>query len=119
VRLLCTETFMWSRFTLEIEFLYFEDCPSHEDALARLRGVMAEVGVDAAVAITRVETEAEAETHRFTGSPTIRVNGADIDPVPEDAAFNLSCRVYRWADGRISPMPSPEMIRAALEKATV
>ncbi|GAB4509749.1 MAG: hypothetical protein OHK0046_05320 [Anaerolineae bacterium] len=98
-----------------VEFLYFEDCPSHDVALERLRQVMAEQAIDADVHIIRVETEAEAEQYRFTGSPTIRVNGEDIAPL-FDTTYGLACRAYRLEDGRISPLPSVQMIRQALKQ---
>ena len=61
----------------------------------------------------------EAQRLGFPGSPTIRVNGADVEPVEAgDEPFGLTCRVYRRADGRISPLPDPERIRAALRAAT-
>ena len=98
---------------MKIEFLYFEDCPSHEDALGRVKQVVAEEGVTADIAVIQVETHEQAQTHRFTGSPTIRFNGRDIDPPPADAQYSLACRAYRLRDGRISPLPSLEMIRTA------
>jgi hypothetical protein len=101
---------------IEITFLYFEGCPSHEPALARLREVMVEEGVDAPIEMIRVETEEEAERFQFFGSPTIRVNGRDIVP-PTEQRPALSCRVYELAEGRISPLPSKEMIRRGLRSA--
>jgi hypothetical protein len=99
---------------MKIEFLYFEDCPSHETALARVKQVVAEEGMTADVAVIQVETHEEAQRHHFTGSPTIRFNGRDIDPPPTDAQYSLACRAYHLRDGRISPLPSLEMIRTAL-----
>ncbi len=101
---------------MRIDFLYYEDCPSHEQALARLRQVMAEEGVQATLRIHKMETEAQARAWHFVGSPTILINGRDIDPPPPDATPALTCRVYRWKDGRISPLPSPDMIRRALRQ---
>jgi hypothetical protein len=98
---------------MKIEFLYFADCPSHEDALARVRQVLIEERVAADIAIIQVETHEQAQIHRFTGSPTIRFNGRDIDPPPADAQYSLACRAYHLRDGRISPLPSLEMIRTA------
>lgn len=98
---------------MEIKFLYFEECPSHEDGLARLKEVMAEEGIDHAIEIIRVETEAQAEALRFTGSPTILVNGEDIVPIAQDACYYLTCRVYWLDNGRASPLPSKDMIRRA------
>jgi hypothetical protein len=102
---------------MQIDFLYYEACPSHDLALARLRQVMAEEGVDAPIAIHKMETEEEARAWGFIGSPTILINGEDIDPPPPGTPPALTCRVYRWEDGRISPLPSPEMIRRALRNA--
>ena len=101
---------------MDIQFLYFEDCPSHDQALERLRGVLAEEGVADEVAVIRVETDEQARQWRFTGSPTIRIDGADIQP-PPDPQYRLACRIYRLEDGRISPLPSPDMIRQAVRQA--
>jgi hypothetical protein len=99
-----------------IQFLYFEDCPSHDDALERLRSVMEELGIHADVEIIKVETEAQAQKLHFPGSPTIMINGQDIVPVPTGAHYYLTCRAYRLEDGRISPLPSRQMIRSALQQ---
>lgn len=98
---------------MQVSFYFFEDCPSHERALERLRETMAEEGLPDAVEVVKVETEAEAERLRFVGSPTIRVDGEDIVP-PEGSRYALACRAYRLEDGRVSPLPSKATIRAAL-----
>jgi hypothetical protein len=98
-----------------IEFFYWEECPSHERALAILREVMAEEGITAPIDVVEVKTEDEAQRHHFYGSPTIHINGRDIVPPLEDAGEpSLTCRAYRRADGRISPLPPREQIVAAL-----
>ncbi|MDR5703983.1 MAG: DUF2703 domain-containing protein [Armatimonadota bacterium] len=102
---------------MRVEFLYWEECPSHEEALARLKAVLAEEGCEATVEVIRVETEEQAEALRFPGSPTIRFDGKDIVPVPEGTRFSLTCRVYHLEDGRVSPLPSKEMIRRAFKEA--
>jgi hypothetical protein len=100
---------------LGIEFLYWPDCPSHPEALARLREVMAEVGLETPVTLIMVLTEEDAERLRFPGSPTIRVDGVDVDPSgAEQMGTALTCRIYRLEDGRISPLPSKAMIRSSL-----
>ena len=99
-----------------ITFLYYEDCPSHDAAIDRLRQVMAEEGVGAEIEIVKVETDEQAQRLHFVGSPTILIDGRDIDPPPSDAYYALACRAYRLEDGRISPLPSPDMIRRALKK---
>jgi hypothetical protein len=100
---------------VKIEFLYWEDCPSHPQALERLRGLMEAEGINAPIEMIEVLTDEQARALRFPGSPTIRVDGTDVDP--EGAAqmdFALTCRIYRLEDGRISPLPSEAMIRRAL-----
>lgn len=102
---------------MDIQFLYFEDCPSHDEALKRLREVMQEEGIEAEIKIVKVTTEEQAQELKFIGSPTILINGLDIIPVVPDARYYLSCRVYELEDGRISPLPSYEMIRKAFLSA--
>jgi hypothetical protein len=104
---------------MNITFLYYEDCPSHDIALDRLRQVMTEEDVSAEIEIIKVETEEQVQHLHFIGSPTIRVNGQDIDPPPSDAHYALTCRAYRLEDGRISPLPSPDMIRRTLRTHSV
>lgn len=101
---------------MKITFLYYEDCPSHDVALERLRAVMAEEGIDAEPEIIRVETDEQAQRLKFIGSPTIRVDGRDIDPPLPEARYALTCRAYRLENGRISPLPSPDMIRRGLRR---
>lgn len=101
---------------MKVNFLYYEDCPSHDAALDRLRQVMAEEGVQADIEVFKVETDEQAQRLFFVGSPTILINGWDIDPPPPDAYYALTCRAYRLEDGRISPLPSPDMIRRALKR---
>ncbi len=96
---------------MHVSFLFYEDCPSHELALERLREVLVEEGIDTDV---EVESEEQARQLRFIGSPTILLNGQDIDPPPPDSHYALICRAYRLEDDRISPLPSRNMIRRAI-----
>jgi hypothetical protein len=103
----------------KVEFLYWADCPSHERALALLREVMTEEQIQAPVEIVEVKTEAEAQQYKFYGSPTIRIDGADIAPLTEYSIQpTLTCRAYRRADGRISPLPPRDAIVAAFRQAS-
>jgi hypothetical protein len=99
----------------KIEFLYWEDCPSHTQAFELLREVMAEMGIDSPVERIEVLTDEDAAQLQFPGSPTIRVGGKDIDPSgAAQMGTALTCRVYLLGDGRFSPVPSKDMIRSAL-----
>ncbi len=103
--------------TPSVELLWWEGCPNTGEALAILRAEMASLGLDTeAIEVREVSTDADAEREQFVGSPTIRVDGRDVQPVP-DEPIGLSCRVYRLADGRISPLPAREEVRQTLRDA--
>jgi len=95
-----------------VELLYWDGCPSHPAALADLRAAL---GGRDEVVVREIGSEEEAVAERFPGSPTIRVDGADLFPIDEPPG--LTCRIYRLADGRFSPTPDPEALRAALNRA--
>jgi len=102
----------------QVELLFWDGCPSHPQALADLRAAMAELGLDPdAVVVRDVDTDGHAERERFVGSPTIRVDGEDVDPPPGGEPVGLTCRVYRLRDGRFSPTPDPAIVRDALRHA--
>ncbi|CAN5587391.1 hypothetical protein BH24ACT20_BH24ACT20_05840 [soil metagenome] len=100
---------------MKIDFFYFEECPSHEQALERLRKVIAEEEIEADISITEVSTEEQAQDLEFAGSPTILVEGRDISPHLEHPNYALTCRTYHLEDGRISPLPSEDMIRSTIK----
>ncbi len=97
-----------------VELLFWEGCPSHPKALADLREAMRELGLDpSAVLVREIRDEADAERERFVGSPTIRIDGRDIEPT-EGQPYSLSCRVYHRRDGRVSATPDLADVREAL-----
>jgi hypothetical protein len=102
----------------QVELLFWDGCPSHPQALADLRAAMADAGLDPDTVLVReVDTDERASRERFVGSPTIRIDGADVDPPPDAEPVGLTCRVYRLRDGRFSPTPDPATVRDALSNA--
>jgi hypothetical protein len=82
-----------------------------------LREAMNEAGMDPArIEVREIDTDESAEREEFVGSPTIRIDGADVQPL-EGAPAGLACRVYRRRDGRTSPLPDPADLREALRAA--
>jgi hypothetical protein len=78
-----------------VEVLFFEGCPNHEKAADAVRDVAREVGV--AVDVTEVEVRDAEEASRlgFLGSPTVRVDGLDVEPeARRSTAYGLACRTY-------------------------
>jgi hypothetical protein len=100
-----------------VELLFWDGCPSHPQALADLRDAMSELGLDPETIVVReVDTDEGADEERFVGSPTIRIDGIDVQD-PGDEPVALTCRVYHRRDGRISPVPDPADVRDALQTA--
>lgn len=107
---------------MRVEVLWFAGCPHHVAARAVLERVLASRGIDPA-AVQSVEVDpASAETVRFPGSPTIRIDGRDVDPgFREPDSFSLSCRVYPTPLGMRGIPPAPwveDAIDSALSRET-
>ena len=101
-----------------VELLWWEGCPSWPEALEELRALMGELGLDPhAVEVREIRTDEQAGSERFPGSPTIRIDGADVQPPAEGDPAGLTCRVYRLRDGRTSPTPDPADVSEALQEA--
>jgi hypothetical protein len=99
---------------VRIDFLYWSGCPSHPEARELLGEVLAAHGVEAEVVEREVTNDEEAQELAFPGSPTIRVDGRDIDPQGASARPALTCRIYHLPDGRVSPVPSREQLEEAI-----
>ncbi len=97
-----------------IELLYFDGCPSWKDALSQLRE---QIGEEEPIVLISVETQEEAERQKFVGSPTIRVGGEDLFPMPF-SQYALGCRVYFTPEG-LRGIPTPAMLREALVRHEV
>ena len=97
-----------------IEVLYFDGCPNLEATVALARDVAAELEIAPEIREVEIRDDADAKRLRFLGSPTVRVNGIDIDPeavARTDYAF--SCRL--WGE---SGVPPRELMLSALRGTT-
>ncbi len=102
---------------MRIEFLWFDGCPSHETARTVLTETIEELAIDVTVEEIAVESDEAAHAHRFQGSPSIRVNGEDVDPISlEEMPYGMACRIYSTPEGP-KGSPAKETIRAALVAA--
>ena len=97
---------------MRIELLYMPGCPNHEPALDRLRRVLGRQAVTDPIHEIAVTDENIAANLRFPGSPTIRVNGRDVEP-EGISSFGLACRLY----GNGTGIPSEETIGRAVSSA--
>jgi hypothetical protein len=96
---------------VKVELLWWAGCPSYPEARELLEDVLAG---RAEVDVREVRSDEEAEALGFPGSPTIRVDGRDVDQAGAFGPPSLSCRIYYLPDGRVSPVPSREQLEEAL-----
>ena len=102
---------------MEVELLWFSDCPNHQTARAMLEEVIAEVAPGTAIRDIDASDPAAAASVRFPGSPTIRVDGRDIDPTFNDPGdYTPRCRLYRTSAG-LRGLPERDWIVAALQSS--
>lgn len=102
---------------MKIEILYFDGCPNHRPAVEGVREVLREEGISAEIVEVNVEDASMARELKFLGSPSIRVNGLDVEPAMRAAhEYGILCRTYAVNDRRIG-LPSRELLRKALSEA--
>ena len=85
------------------------------EAKSLVEQILAELGRDDEIDMVEVTSREEAERLSFPGSPTIRIDGRDVDPLGANGRPALNCRIYHLPDGRVSPIPSREQLEAALK----
>lgn len=101
---------------MKVEVLYIADCPNHRPTVERVREVLRSSGRPDLVEQVEVRSNADAERLRFIGSPSVRVNGLEVEPEARTVQhFGLGCRSYAEA-GRRSGLPSKELIWCALQE---
>lgn len=102
---------------VRIEILAREDCANRGMALVVVERVVDETGVPAEIEVVDVESDSDAETYGVLGSPTVLVDGRDVDPAPSvNADYSADDRIYRTERGPCG-WPEPEWIRSALLRA--
>ena len=100
---------------MKVELLYFDGCPCAERLLPRLRELLRDAGAEEALELRRIESPEHAAAERFLGSPSVRVDGVDVEPGADARTdFALACRLYDDAEH----LPRNEWIVAAVERVT-
>jgi hypothetical protein len=95
-----------------IEVLYVPGCPNHQAAIDRLRNALRSAAINAPIQEIAVTNDAVARQLKFPGSPTIRVDGRDVESNAQDS-YGLACRLYSNGTG----VPSMEALRRAVTGA--
>lgn len=94
-----------------IRILYSSLCPGHRDALELAVQAVDRLHIEAAIEQIDVETQADAVRLRFLGSPTVQVEGIDVEPAARMRTdFGIGVRYY---DGGVNH-PSMRLLFEAL-----
>ena len=98
---------------MSVELLYFDGCPHGESYLPRLRRLVAQAGRSDGVRLRRVADDDDARALHFLGSPTVRVDGRDVEPAAADRVdYGMSCRLYPSPSGTTSTPPDAWVLSA-------
>lgn len=102
---------------MRVELLYFDGCPNYEALVPHLEQLLQTAELPAIIALRKIVDEEAANAERFLGSPTVRVDGRDVEPGTEDRRdFGLKCRLYRVPSG-LRGAPLDEWVLDALARA--
>ena len=98
---------------MRVELLYADGDPAAMPARQNLVEVLTEDAFETPIQMIAIGSDEDAELLGMRGSPTIRIDGEDIDP-GWDGPVGLAPRTYDTGDG---PVPDKRLIRRAVERA--
>jgi hypothetical protein len=102
---------------VRVELLFWDADPDYMTARQRLVEVLIEDAFETPIQMIAVSTPEDAEFLALPGSPTIRIDGADIDP-DGAGAIGLYLRTYPSDDAdEPARTPSKTLIRHAVDRA--
>jgi hypothetical protein len=100
-----------------VEVLTVAGCPNHDAAIALVHRVCAELGSNAEIRVMDIPDQQAAEQARFLGSPTIRVDGRDVEPgADRGVEYICDCRLYQGQHS-LRGLPEEAWLRQALQAA--
>ena len=97
---------------MNIQLLYFDDCPSWQDGLKNLESVLQELNINTSIEVIKVIDDTDAARLKFLGSPSFLVDGQALWH-EERESYSLSCRVYSTPAG-IRGVPTVTMLKEKL-----
>ena len=99
-----------------IRILTFEGCPSCEATRRMVEETVNELHLQAEIDSVQVDGEDEARQQGFLGSPTIQIDGNDIEVSRRGGKAAFACRLYQTPDG-VSGVPPKSLLVAAIREA--
>lgn len=94
---------------MRIEILYVPGCPNFLPAVEQVERVLSSESLQSEIWSIAVRTDAEAKKLMFPGSPTVRINGEDVEP-HQTGVPSLACRLYE----NRSDIPPEQLLRTAI-----
>ena len=98
---------------ITVEVQYFHGCPNSDILIYRVKKAIARSEVEILYREILIDTPEKAEHNKFRGSPTVLINGTDLEGLPEPESGNLACRYYK------NGIPSVDLIEEAINNITV
>jgi hypothetical protein len=103
---------------MTLELFYLRGCPNHRVTVDLVHSVLRAEGVVVEVDEVLIKNYEDASSRAFPGSPTIRVNGHDIENISSDPlAVGLACRTY-LVEGRRQGVPPRSLLEQAIRRAS-
>ncbi len=99
---------------MRVELLYWDGCPSVSEVRELLTAALAAGGITEPIVEREIVTHDDAVAERFPGSPTILIDGVEIDAAGAEIRYSRCCHIYRLPDGRVSPVPGRQQLEEAL-----
>ncbi len=98
--------------------MVFDGCPNADATEKLVRETVSKLEIDASIEIIKVTYNEDAVAKRFLGSPSIRIDGKDLE-VEEEAQtqYSMRCRVYRQGDSQTG-IPPKDLLVSALSMAS-
>lgn len=97
---------------MKVDLLYFNGCPSWQAGLRNLREALQAEQIHTEVNLQLIETDEQATSEQFLGSPSIRIDGQDLWPEDRESYY-LGCRLYSTENG-LSGVPTVAMLRSKI-----
>ena len=100
-----------------IELLYVPDCPNHSPVVTTVTELLKECGLEEQIRNIEVIDSERAIAMAFPGSPTVRINGTDIEgDLPQVNSYGLTCRTY-IVNGKRQGVPHRDWIHDAIMRS--
>jgi hypothetical protein len=97
-----------------IELLYFDGCPNHDALVAHLHELLGGRDLSADIVLRHIADDDAAQSERFLGSPTVRVDGRDVEPGADRRDdYGMKCRLYATPGG-LAGLPLDQWVLDAL-----